>query len=297
MPEDGSPPVDLMSVGSVPRRAFGHAGHARLDIGLSPDGSSFVRRQDVRYPFHVCRPFRYDGDPRPMVTIYLQSCAGGIFDGDSLTQGISLDDGAMAHVTTQASTIIHETPDHGASQTARLAAGQGAFLEYLPDPLILFPRARFASRLDVEIDPTATAILSDSFIWHDPTGARRSFDALHCETKISIAGMGLVVLDRYDITGGDLQRRMIGANGEYTAQGSIMILTGKTAAGGLLAALQQALAEEAETYAMASHLPRGVGYWVRILARDAVALRRVQQSVWSLARLMLTGIPPVSRRK
>jgi urease accessory protein len=297
MPEDGFPLADLPSVDPVPRRAFGHAGHAGLDIGLSPDGLSFVRRQDVRYPFHVCRPFRYDGDPRPMVTIYLQSCAGGIFDGDSLTQRISVEDGAMAHVTTQASTIIHETPDHGASQIARLTAGQGTILEYLPDPLILFPRARFQSRLEVELDPTAIAILSDSFIWHDPAGAQRSFDNLQCETKISITGMGLVALDRYDVTGRELQRGMVGANGAYTAQGSIMILTGKTATGELLEALQQALAEESDTYAMASRLPRGVGYWARILARDAVALRRVQQSVWSVARLMLTGIRPVSRRK
>jgi urease accessory protein len=232
-----------------------------------------------------------------MATVYLQSCAGGIFDGDHLELAISLDKGASLHITSQASTIIHETPDHGAALTTTLKAGAGCLLEYLPDPVILFPRARLTSTLTAALDPTAITILSDSFIWHDPEGAGRSFDSLSSETTISIDGLGLVALDRFAIAGGDLLRRNIGVNGNYRAQGSMVVVTGGRTESSLLDVLQQALASDSNAYAMASSLPEKLGYWIRILAIDAVVLRRLQQTVWRLARLGLTGREPVMRRK
>jgi urease accessory protein len=178
-----------------------------------------------------------------------------------------------------------------------LRTGAKSFLEYLPDPIILFPHARFSTRLTVELAPTATAVLSDSFLWHDPAGAERSFDTLSSETRISIEGLGLVALDRFEIGGEDLLRRMVGINAGYRAQGSMAVITGGKSTPSLLDSLQQALALQEGAYAMASSLPYKAGYWVRLLATDAVVLRRMQQMVWRLVREALTGQEPVLRRK
>lgn len=276
---------------------IGRSGYARFEIATAPDGTSFLKRQAVRYPFHVCRPFRLDGDPFGMVTIYLQSCAGGIFDGDDLHQLVSMGDGARAHITTQAATIVHDSSDNGALQTTELTAGAGSILEFMPDPLILFPGARLQSRLRANVDPTATVILSDSFIVHDPKGEDREFRSFLSEADISISGLGRVALDRYEITGKDLKRREIGANGDFMAQGSLMILDGQKKADAITAALQQELSACANVYAMASTLPRRAGSWVRILARDAVALRRTMEAAWMSARQALVGARPPRRRK
>lgn len=297
MPEDGIAPVDPTMLAPSRHHSGGHECHARLDIGVAPNGWSFLRRQEVRYPYHICRPFRYQGDPPGMATIYLQSCAGGIFDGDNLTQIVSLDEGASLHITSQASTIIHETRDRGAAQATTLRAGGDSFIEYLPDPIILFPHARFSTSLTAELAPTATAVLSDSFLWHDPAEVGRSFDALSSETRISIDSLGLVALDRFEIGGADLLRRMVGINAGYRAQGSMAVITGGRSTPSLLDSLQQALASQEGAYAMASSLPYKVGYWVRLLATDAVVLRHMQQMVWRLAREALIGRAPVLRRK
>jgi len=297
MPEDGYLQQSTSAPGESSQPAFSRTGYARLEAGLSPAGKSFLRRQDVCYPFHICRPFYFDGDPNGMATVYLQSCAGGIFDGDDLRQSVSLEANTGLHVTTQASTIVHETPGCGAEQVTELRAAAGCFLEYLPDPLILFPGVRLKTRLAVELDPDAVAILADSFLCHDPSEQGKAFDSLFSETKITITGKGLVALDRFAITGSDLQARLVGANGPYIAQGSMVILPGRAAIDPLLNDLQAQLADYPGTYAMASRLSRDAGIWLRILARDAVALRRVQRMVWITARRILVGREPAVRSK
>ncbi|MDY0883742.1 urease accessory protein UreD [Dongia soli] len=297
MPEDGHLQQQPVAQAELSRPVFGRTGYARLEAALSPAGKSFLRRQDVCYPFHICRPFYFAGDPNGMATVYLQSCAGGIFDGDDLQQAVSLEENSGLHVTTQASTIVHETPVSGAEQRTELRAAAGCFLEFLPDPLILFPGARVKARLAVELDPTATAILSDSFLCHDPSEQGRVFDHLFSETKITITGKGLVALDRFAISGSDLQGRLTGANGQYVAQGSMVIIPGRMGPDTLLSELQATLANCPGAYAMASRLSRDAGIWLRILARDAVALRRIQRMVWITTRRMLVGREPAARSK
>jgi urease accessory protein len=59
-------------------------GRVEIAFARDPSGRTYIRRQFVRYPYHVCRPLSFSGDPAGMATIYLQSCAGGIFRDDRL---------------------------------------------------------------------------------------------------------------------------------------------------------------------------------------------------------------------
>lgn len=86
-----------------------------------------------------------------MPTLYLQSCAGGMFEGDDLCLRIEAGAGTSAHVTSDASTIVHSMEQEAAAQCLEIRAREGAFLEYLPDPSILFPRARLDSRVQIPV--------------------------------------------------------------------------------------------------------------------------------------------------
>ena len=112
---------------------------AALRFARAPDGQSYIARQRVGYPFHITRPFYFDEAPAGALTLYLQSVSGGIYQGEDLRMTCSADPGSAAHVTTQAATIVHRMPAAPARQTVALEAADGAFLEYLPDPLIMFP--------------------------------------------------------------------------------------------------------------------------------------------------------------
>ena len=118
---------------------------AELEFACDAGGATYLHRQRVGYPFHVGRSLKMAGDPAGMPTLYLQSCSGGIFEGDELRLRIAAGEGAAAHVATAASTVVHSMVGRSASQQVEIHAQTGSLLEYLPDPAILFPHAKLAS--------------------------------------------------------------------------------------------------------------------------------------------------------
>ncbi len=107
-----------------------------LSFKQGPDGRTYLDRQLARYPLHICRAQYLDPESPELAALYTQSCSGGLFAGERLTQEVQFAEGAQAHLTTQASTIVHRTDDEHASQKITIDVGAGAFFEYLPDPLI-----------------------------------------------------------------------------------------------------------------------------------------------------------------
>ncbi len=81
----------------------------QLDLAFLADagGRTTLRRGHVTYPFHVGRSWPVPGDPEGMITLYVQSCSGGVFEHDDLTWRIVAREGAKAHITTAAATIVH----------------------------------------------------------------------------------------------------------------------------------------------------------------------------------------------
>jgi urease accessory protein len=231
-----------------------------------------------------------------MPTLYLQSCSGGIFEGDDLRLRIEAGEGAAAHVTSGAFTIVHGMEEESAMQRLEIQAREGSFLEYLPDPAILFPRARLDSRVRVRVHPESSVILCDSVLLHDPKGGDGVFDWLRSETRFEDPSGKLLVCDRFRVDGSQLARRLAGVAGASTAQGTLFIVTGAKPATEIVAAMREALVLPG-VYAGAALLPNRSGAWARILANDAAALKTAMFNAWSAARNLLTGAMPVQRRK
>jgi urease accessory protein len=268
------------------------------DIGFARDsgGTTYVRHQRVGYPFHLGRALRSPGDPAGMATLYLQSCSGGIFEGEDLSLRIESGEGAAAHVTTAASTIVHSMERIPARQCMEIHAHEGSFLEYLPDPTILFPCARLDSRVQMRVHPGSSTIVGEALLLHDPKGSNGVFDWLRSETRVEDPSGKLLACDRFRIEGSQLTRGLAGIAGASTAQGSLFVVTGAKPAAELVAAMRAALLVPG-VYAGAALLPNRCGAWARILANDAAALKAAMFNAWSAARNLLTGTMPVRRRK
>ena len=269
---------------------------AALRFARAPDGRSYIARQRVGYPFHITRPFHFEEEPAGALTLYLQSVSGGIYQGEDLQMICSADAGSAAHVTTQAATIVHRMPQAPARQTITLGAADDALLEYLPDPLIMFPGARLTSVLEIEAAAGATVIASESFAHHDPGGEDRRFDRFAAEMRIRDEGGRLLALERYEVAG----ERLAAGRGQvarWPAQGSFVVAHRGPACETILAALRAALAPTDAFYGGASALPNEAGVGVRLLARDGATLRRGLETAWRAVRLALYGAPPAPRRK
>ncbi len=287
-------PFDLGGMALAAERPDGI--HADIEFARDPGGATYVRRQRVGYPFHLGRALASPGDPAGMPTLYLQSCAGGLFEGDDLRLRIEAGEGTAAHVTSGASTIVHSMEREPAVQRLEIHAREGAFLEYLPDPTILFPHARLDNRVQIAVHPGATVIAGDSLLLHDPKGGGGVFDRLRCETRIGDPAGRLLACDRFQIEGAQLARGLPGVAGTSAAQGSLFVMTAAKPAAGLVDAMREAL-HLPGVYAGAALLPNRTGAWARILATDAAALKAAMFNAWSAARQLLTGAMPVQRRK
>jgi len=269
---------------------------AELEFACDANGATYVQHQRVGYPFHVGRSLKMPGDPSGMPTVYLQSCSGGIFEGDDLRLRISAGVGAVAHVATAASTVVHSMQSQAASQQVEIHARAGSFLEYLPDPVILFPRAKLMSGVRVNVHPGATVILGDSVLLHDPKGGEDRFDWLQSETVIVGDAGKLLARDRFRIEGVQLGRRLAGITGNWKAQASLFVVTAAKPPAELVAAMRAVL-DPAGVYAGVTVLPNQSGAWARILAPDAAALKAAQFCAWAAVRQTLTGAAPMPRRK
>ncbi len=267
-----------------------------LAFARGGDGTTFLRRQHAAYPFHVGRVLRAAGDPAGFATVYVQSCAGGLFQHERLGLAASAGAGAQAHLTTGASTIVHAMPEGEAHQEMVLHAAPGALLEWLPDPLILFPTARLDTRLTIRAAADATVLASEGFLLHDPAGARAPFHWLRAETRVEDEGGELLALDRFHITGQSVLSGQPGVHGPFPVQGTLLAVHRADPARAL-EALRGSLEASPDAWAGASLLPNGAGAWLRVLARDAIALRAVLHAAFAAVRVLATGAPPGPRRK
>jgi len=271
----------------------------QVDLTFLSDvpGRTTLRRQRVTYPFHVGRTWPVPDDPEGMVTLYVQSCSGGVFQHDDLAWHIVARAGARAHVTTAAATIVHRMDSGHARQTVMLEAEQGSLLEYLPASLILFRGARLVSDVALRVHPQAVVMAWDAIVPHDPTGAGGSFDWLASDLRICSADGRTLARDRYRLEGGVQAHRIPGVTGAYGCQGAFVVVQQQVPQATLLEALRAALPENEALYVGASSLPAECGVWMRVLAGDAAVLRDALERAWYSARTLITGAPPRPRRK
>lgn len=270
---------------------------AEIAFSRAPAGRTYVSHGRVAYPFHLGRTLELPGDPPGMTSVYLQSCSGGLFEHERIAAHFTAQAGAMAHVTTGASNIVHTMPVGEAQQTLRLTAHEGALLEYLPEPTILFPDARLKNRLSIELADDAVCISGDALLLHDPRAGGARFDWLETTTEVRDSGGRLLACDRQRVAGRDFARPLPGVIGRWHVQGTLMFALRGARIDALLESVRAALSDIPDLYAGASRLPNGCGVWARLLAADAIALRAGWHAAWAAARTLLTGIEPQPRRR
>jgi len=268
-----------------------------LQFAPAPDARTYLSYQFSRYPFHICRAQYMDTEPAGMATVYLQSSAGGIFANDNLSTRLHALKGARAHVTTQASTVVHRM-DHGdACQTVDIRVEDDGFLEYLPDPMILFPNATLKSRVLVRKAPSASVIMVDSYLAHDPAAREDVFSELYNEIRVEDLDEHLLCLDRNVFSGDAFIDDNVGIMGPNFALGTFLMLNSSLQCEPACAALRDSLQAHAEVYAGISALPNQCGVWARVLSLEAVASRAALNALWRTARKLLVGSYPGIRRK
>lgn len=272
-------------------------GRIDLEFVRDGDGRTFLQRQYAEYPFHVCRAQYHDVEHPGLATLYLQSCSGGLYEDDYVSLRLVAEEGAECHVSTQSATVVHSMPAGWARQDVKLVCRPSSYLEYLPDPQILFPQSRCQSAIHVQLEGDAVAIVSDSFLAHalpDTTGSFTSYSS-----KIVVAGSAgsTLAVDRIEIDGTSFEDLRPGTSGRFTAQGTLVIACCAELPRAVTDELMNVRLDYADAAIGVSRLPKSAGLLVRVLAADGAALRRSIHVAWSAVRVALKHSLPAERRK
>ena len=157
-------------------------------------GRSDVHRARGAGPLRLLCP-RAAGDAAWIVT---SSLGGGLVDGDAVALEVSVDAGATAVVTTQASTKVYKGTSR--QRTHVRVAGDGTVL-VVPDPVVPYRAASFAQVTEVELTRESTLILCDVLTaGRVAYGERWSATRLDSTLRLSIDG-ACVLHDRIVLAG------------------------------------------------------------------------------------------------
>lgn len=230
-------------------------------------------------------------------TIYLIHVGGGYVDGDTYLTNLSVEAEAELAVTTQSATKIYKTPKKPVVQRIDLNLCRGSVLEYLPDPLIAYERARFIQETNVRIEGEACFFYSDIITpgWAED-GSIFRYDWIRSKLKV-YKDEKLVLFDHLLLEPDDHMSGIMQMEG-YTHVGTFLILhdqADKKFVDGLYETMEGFHGHGRVRFGL-SALPEG-GVIVRVLARNTGIIEKIIARAHTFARRQLLKKDYVKWRK
>ena len=275
-----------MASGTVGKTGF-------LRIGFEQRGDRTILAElDRRAPYMAQRALYPDPAMPDQAWLFMITTSGCVLQGDRLALEVTLGPGARAHVTTQSATKIHSMDANYAVQTQSITLADGAYLEFLPEPLIPHRRARFLSETRMTIAPTATALYGEIV---QPGRKHHHPDEAFGATLLSLAveaerpGGDALFSEKLVVDPARRPVRQTGVMGSFDVLGNVVLLTPKDVAERVHARIE---AEVDLTQGLAfgsCRLPNEAGLIFKALGRETAQVKAKVREFWTIAREEATG--------
>jgi urease accessory protein len=262
----------------------GKDGVFEATLAREPGGETRLLCDYAKVPYHLSGTL--DSDPAPgLTTLCLQEPTGGVAQGDRHSLDVTATDRARARVTTQSATKVHSMHSNY------------AHLEYLPGPTIVNEDARCLQTLSVDLDPTASVVVSDVLVPDGLTGQEPfGFDHYHSRLDARCEGR-LVCSDAVDLRPAERDPRDPATVGEFGVVGTLYVLAPAASVGELADSIHGRLEPLADTRAGVSALAYDSGVSVRILGDRSADVVEAVWTAWDETRQALLGVgAPADRR-
>ncbi|WP_406697062.1 urease accessory protein UreD [Singulisphaera sp. Ch08] len=255
---------------------------------------SILAVMERKAPLLVQRAIYCDEGMPALPWVFIITNSGGILQGDRYQIRIEAAAHSFGHVTTQAATKIHEMDTNYAAQTQEIVLEQGAYLEYLPDPVIPFRHARFLTRTRITIDPTATLLYAETLMagrkyYRD--GESYEFDLFSAAVQAERPDGTALFAEKFVVEPAQFSPRDLGVMGKFDVFGNVVLLTPKVHADRILANLQPTFDRSADWADGAARLPNDAGLIYKVLALESSVARARIRNFWTLVREEVTKYP------
>jgi urease accessory protein len=276
--------------------AVGKSGFLRLGFERRED-RTILADLDRRAPYMAQRALYPDPAMPDLAWLFMITTSGCVLQGDRLALEVAVGQGARAHVTTQSATKIHSMDANYAVQTQSIALADGAYLEFLPEPLIPHRRARFLSDTRISIAPTATLLYAEVV---QPGRKHHHPDECFGATLVSLATEAerpdgkLLFTEKLVIDPARRPVRQTGVMDSFDVLGNAILLTPKDAADRVHARVGAEVDAANGVAYGACQLPNDAGLIFKALGRETAQVKAKVREFWGIAREEITGtaIPP-----
>jgi len=246
-------------------------------------------------PLQIMRPLYIDPHLPEMAFVYVMATGGGVAQADRYRMDLRCGANTQVHVTTQAATKVYGMEHDYATQSVRVEAGAGSFVEYLPDPLIPFAEARFHQHTQVTVADDATVLLGETITaGRLARGERHAYRILATDLEVRRPDGRLLLVDTLRLDAGAAFGPAVLAGHDHVS--SFFVITAGKPPGELADTLHTALAEYELPYGV-SVLPHDCGAWVRVLGDSPPRVADAGRAAWDATRRLLTGHPAPDLRK
>jgi urease accessory protein len=310
---------------SVPQAAVGSPSKdGRLELRFAVDGDDTRLVHDfATAPYHVSGTLAHDPHPRA-ATVFVQSSAGGIAQGDRREATIAVGPDAVARVTTGSATKVQTMRRNYAATETALSVAPGGHLDYVPEPTILHADARYCRELSLAVAAGGSAVVADVVIpGRLARGERFAFERFLSRVRArrgrhdghgdgggdgDAPGRGdgpLLFEDATHLVPGHDDPTAPGVLGGHSVYGTAFVVApgAETDAAALSDALHAVVSDRVDTGdgdgvdAGVTELPNESGVVVRVTADRSGPVRATLRAAWDRARRELVGAPAPAGRK
>lgn len=280
-----------------------------LELGFALRGPEGNQRTELvehfqKSPLQIIKPLYYNPVRPDMPYTYLLTTGGGVLHNDRQRMDLSFGPGTSAHITTQAHTKVYRMESGYATAVANIDIAEGAYVEYLPDPLIPFVDSRFYQRTAVTLHPESTLVASETvYAGRLTRGEHNEYAVYASDFEVRRPDGTPVAVDR---------ARLVPRNGHVGGPAvlggrdivaSLYVITPAVQAKEIAELLHETvsgvLAEEQDDSALfgVSVLPADSGAWLRFVGDDTITSTRVLTAAAAAVHAAITGNPaPIIRK-
>jgi len=280
-----------MQSGAVGKRGF-------LRLGFEQRGERTVLADlESRAPYLAQRALHCDSGMPDLAWLFVITTSGCVLQGDRLALEVTLGAGACAHVTTQSATKVHAMEANYAVATQSIALDDGAYLEFLPDPLLLHRRARFASETRITVAPTATLLYSEIVQpgrKHHPPDESLGVTLVSLRVSAARPNGRLLMSERLVIEPESAPVRQTGMMDSFDVFGNVILFTPKENADRINERVTAEVDLERGTACGACRLPNEAGLIYKVLGRESAQVKAQVRAFWEIVRREVAGasVPP-----
>jgi urease accessory protein len=237
----------------------------------------------------------YSDEPLPgLPCVFIITTSGCILQGDRLDISISLGRNAMAHITTQAATKIHEMDANFAAQSQQLNLAENAYLEYLPGPMIPHRHSRFITHTTAAVAASATLLTAEVVQpgrKHHDTGELFEYDLYSSAFVVARPDGTPLCSEKLLCEPWRSSVRRAGVMGKFDVLANVTLATPPRHAEALLARADTGIDAAAGCMAGADRLPGDAGLIYKVLGKETEAVMAKVRAFWSLVRQEVVGAP------